>query len=255
MPRLHLFEFEDQPWFPTALRGAMTGYLAATYRITPFPAIWAERIAKLVRPAASCEIVDLGSGSSGPMPLVMNHLKELGIAAQATLTDLYPNAKHWNNRDPAIRYWPDPVDAGNVPSQLTGIRTMFASFHHLAPESATQILADAFRQRRAICIFEATSRTPAAIATTVLIPLLVLLLTPRVRPISWIQIVFTYLIPILPFLIFWDGLVSQLRTYSPAELADLSRDLRSDSYQWEIGTIDIPRLPAGVPYLIGRPIG
>jgi hypothetical protein len=114
-------------------------------------------------------------------------------------------------------------------------------------------LRDAFEQHRPICVFEGTSRTPAAIASTLLIPLIVLLLTPLVRPVSWVQILFTYLVPILPVLIFWDGLVSQLRTYSVQELEEFTRDLQSPGYRWEAGLIEIPRMPAGVPYLIGRP--
>jgi hypothetical protein len=85
----------------------------------------------------------------------------------------------------------------------------------------------------------------------VLLPLLVLLLTPKIRPVSWVQIVFTYLLPVLPLLIFWDGLVSQLRTYSVNELEELTRGLQSSDYRWEIGLIQIPRMP-GLPFLIGR---
>jgi hypothetical protein len=58
-----------------------------------------------------------------------------------------------------------------------------------------------------------------------LIPLLVFLLTPLVRPVSWVQILFTYLVPILPVLIFWDGLISQLRTYSVQELEEFTRGI------------------------------
>jgi hypothetical protein len=68
------------------------------------------------------------------------------------------------------------------------------------------------------------------------------------------QIVFTYLIPILPLLIFWGGMVSQLRTYTVQELNEFTRDLQSPEYEWEAGLIEIPRMPAGVPYLIGSPI-
>ena len=79
---------------------------------------------------------------------------------------------------------------------------MFALFHHFHPEAAQSNLRDAFQNRRPICVFEATSRSAPAIATAILIPLPVLLLTPRVRPLSWTQILFTYLLPILPLLIF-----------------------------------------------------
>ena len=147
MRRVHLFEFEDQPWFSDRLRVAMTAYLAATYRITPFPKLWAHRIASLLEACRLEEIVDLGSGSAGPLPLVAAELEKL---------------------DRPVR----------VPARLTGLRTMFASFHQFRPQAARSILRDAFEQRRPICIFEAASRTPAATASLLVIPLLALTLTP-----------------------------------------------------------------------------
>ena len=208
--RLHLFELEDQAWFPASLRAAMTSYLVATYAITPFAKLWAAHLSKLMRRDGVTEIVDLGSGSGGPIGRVVKELGERGFQTRVTLTDLYPNAKGMEFRadeTTSIRFWPEPVNAISVPVELTGIRTMFASFHHFRPEPARAILRDAFQQRRPICIFEATSRTPGVIASAVLIPFLVLGLTPMVRPVSWVQILFTYLVPILPLLIFWDGLV------------------------------------------------
>lgn len=77
------------------------------------------------------------------------------------------------------------------------------------------------------------------------------LFTPFVRPLNAWQLVFTYAVPLLPFFIGWDGLVSTLRTYSVAELTEMTRDLRDDTYEWEIGTIPDPRLPLKFPYLIG----
>ncbi len=209
--RLHLFEWEDQAWFPDSLRAAMTSYLVTVYGITPLPRCWADCLSKFLSRDEVNEIVDLGSV-----------VKE-------------------------------PVDAARVPAALSGIRTMFASFHHFPPAAALGILRDAFEQGRPICIFEGTSRTPAAIASALLIPFMVLLLTPLVRPVSPVQILFTYLVPILPLLMFWDGFVSHLRTYSVQELAEFTRDLQSPRYRWEAGLIEIPRMPGGVPYLIGWP--
>ena len=254
MRRLHLFEFEDQSWFPASLRNAMTAYLECTYSVTPFPNAWAERMAPLLQSDDATPLVDLGSGSGGPVALVLAALAERGLRARAVLTDLYPPAKIKPGQSGApIEYWPKPVDAANVPAELGGIRTMFASFHHFRPDLARKILSDAFANRRPICVFEATSRTPAAVLSAILIPILVLVLTPWIRPLSWVQLVFTYLIPILPLLMFWDGFVSQLRTYSVDELSGFIKDLRADDYTWEIGEIKLPRRPAGVPYLIGRP--
>jgi len=255
--RLHLFEWEDQVWFPASLRNAMTSYLVAAYGVTPLPKLWAERLAALMKPNQPSHIVDLGSGSGGPIPRIVKELGKSGFMVRVTLTDLFPHPNtplFAQDEQNSISYWPEPVDAAKVPPSLRGIRTMFASFHHLPPQRAREVLRDAFEHLQTICIFEGTSRAPAAIASMLLVPLLVLLLTPKVRPVSWVQIAFTYLVPILPLVILWDGIVSQLRTYSVKELGELTRGLESPDYRWEIGLMEIPRMPAGLPYIIGRGI-
>jgi hypothetical protein len=251
--RLHLFEFEDQSWMPSRLRDAMTLYLASVYKRTRLPSLWAEKIAAAMKLTAETRIVDLGSGAAGPMPLVAAELRKLGCSFQLTLTDLYPNRRVMALPND-IQYWPDPVDAREVPPGLPGLRTMFSSFHHFKPGDARKILAGAARERSAICIFEATSRNAPTIASAVLIPLFVLFLTPTIRPLSVLQLVFTYLIPVLPLLIFWDGLVSHLRTYSPDELTGMTRDIDAPGYRWTVGTIPLPGLPRGLPLLIGSPV-
>ena len=76
-----------------------------------------------------------------------------------------------------------------------------------------------------------------------LIPVLVFLVMPTIRPVSAFQIFFTYLVPVSPLLAFWDGLVSQLRTYSMAEFEELTGGLQSADYSWECGYIDAQRVP------------
>jgi hypothetical protein len=85
-------------------------------------------------------------------------------------------------------------------------------------------------------------------------PIYVLLLTPFVRPLTIWQVLFTYVIPLLPLLIAWDGFVSTLRTYSPKELERMTAALRSDDYDWEIGTITHPWLRVSLPYALGVPL-
>jgi hypothetical protein len=247
MRRYQLFEFLDQPWLPGGLRSAATRYLTAAYKTTPFPALWAQKVARVLKECGIDRIVDLGSGSGGPMEMVMNEMERMGQSPRVTLTDLHPV------RDvSSIEYWPEPVNATCVPEKLRGLRTLFSTFHHFAPPTARAILRNAFEQRQPICIFEVTSRSAPAIAVSFLFPLVVLLLTPSIRPVSAFQIVVTYLVPVLPLLVFWDGIVSQLRTYSMAELKELTAGCNSPEYAWECGFIDAPRVPFRTCYLIGR---
>lgn len=254
--RIHLFEWLDQSWLPGSLRDAMRRYLAASYRMTPLPTLWAEPLAHVLLETGGSSIVDLGSGASGPIHLVIEELQRFAVAPTVTLTDLYPvHLTAAEQREtPHVRAWPEPVDARAVPPSLRGVRTMFAAFHHLRTDDASRVLRDAFAQRQTIAVFEATSRTPAAILLSLLIPLLVLVLTPKVRPLTPAHLVFTYLVPILPLLIFWDGLVSHLRTYSVADLRALTSELNAPDYVWTIGSLSARGIPFTVPYLIGRKI-
>ena len=248
--RWHLFEFNDQPWLPTVWRNALTAYLYAAYRSTPFGPMFARQAQALLGATGSNKIVDLCSGAGGPIAIVDAALRASGVTAIITMTDLFPN----KTVEGQIAYWPQPVDARAVPAELTGMRTMFASFHHFQPDDATQILRSAFEQRCAIGVYEVTARTPFGILTAFLIPFGVLLMTPRIRPLTTFQLVFTYLMPILPVMIFWDGFVSQLRTYTPAEMLAMTATLRAPDYEWQSGMMPVKGTPLAVPYLIGRPL-
>jgi hypothetical protein len=66
----------------------------------------------------------------------------------------------------------------------------------------------------------------------------------------------TYVIPVAPVVILWDGLVSVLRTYTPQELRELADSVGATGYEWEAGRFDVPG-PFGVLmptiFLVGFP--
>lgn len=142
----------------------------------------------------------------------------------------------------------------HVPPKLTGVRTMFSAFHHFRPDAARGILKDAFEHRRTICVFESGSGTPLGMVAMLGVPLAVLVLMPFARPSRWAHLLFTYLIPLLPFLMLWDGMVSMLRIYSLDQMRRLTADFRAPDYHWELGHIKVRGIPDRLPYLIGRPI-
>lgn len=85
----------------------MTSYLVAAYGITPFPKLWAARLSSLLHPNTPNKIVDLASGSGGPLGIVLRELEPLGYPLDITLTDLYPNGHEHHfpaNATPPIRY-------------------------------------------------------------------------------------------------------------------------------------------------------
>jgi hypothetical protein len=67
-------------------------------------------------------------------------------------------------------------------------------------------------------------------------------------------LLWTYLIPLMPMVTLFDGLISCLRTYSVQELHDLTARLEPNDYHWEIGTLKGKTTPIPITYLIGVPI-
>ncbi|HWO25321.1 MAG TPA: hypothetical protein VNO30_41560 [Kofleriaceae bacterium] len=254
-PRLHLMEWNDQPWLPDVLRRAETDYLAAALDAADPFAPLAPRLAELCARAGSDRIVDLCAGGTGPWLRLQPALSAaLGRPARVTMTDLYPNRAAFARVEAATGGAATgeaaPVDARAVPARLSGVRTMFDALHHLRPEDARAVLADAHRRRQPIVVVEGTRRSLAAVLGMLLVPLAVLLLTPRIRPRSWARLLFTYVVPIVPLLVLWDGVVSCLRSYRPAELRALTAGL-DDGYTWEVG--EYRRRGVPVTYLIGAP--
>src|SRR5687767_597198 len=117
MRRLHLFEFNDQPWLPAPIRVGLTDYLATIERLAGVGKVLAPTIDALVERTGATRIVDLCSGSGGPLLTV---LPGLAHPVPALLTDFYPAAA--GAALPAgIAFHPDPVDARTV--DLPGLRT------------------------------------------------------------------------------------------------------------------------------------
>ncbi|MCC6523166.1 MAG: hypothetical protein IT373_10935, partial [Polyangiaceae bacterium] len=105
-----------------------------------------------------------------------------------------------------------------------------------------------------IAVFEVVERSPKGVLASLFVPLLVWIFTPLVRPLTVPRLLFTYLVPLLPLTIFWDGLVSALRAYRPAELRATTESLSSDGYRWEVGVARLRGKPA-VTYVLGVPVG
>ncbi len=80
-------------------------------------------------------------------------------------------------------------------------------------------------------IFELQDRTFGAFLTTLVFGLGILLTAPYYawRWRSPMTLVFTYLVPILPFVLVFDGWMSMLRTREPDEVAALLRTCGAES--------------------------
>ncbi len=260
MKRLHLFELEDQDWFPSSFRSLITDFLQhqlVTWNI--YSAI-VPIIEKVLQKTNSHQIIDLCSGSGGELLQIQKTLLEKEHhAVSALLTDKYPNLpafKRISQLSEQINYIDKPIDATDVPENLTGFRTIFTAFHHFKPELAKKILQDAIDKKSPIGIFEHTERkTFTIIGLLFLAPIMILVQTPFVKPFKWSRLFWTYVIPLAPFFFTWDCIISHLRTYSLEELEELVATLNCDeNYSWEWGQTKAEKLPISLIYLVGYPL-
>jgi hypothetical protein len=128
---------------------------------------------------------------------------------------------------------------------------MFSTFHHFGPAEARAILKDAFDQRQGIAIFEAAKCDWRTLATMFAVPLLALRLMPGIKPFRWPRMFWTCCIPVIPFTLWLDGILSCLRSYSQEDMRELVQDLNREDYVWEIG--EDRRGVTTISYLIGCP--
>jgi hypothetical protein len=261
MRRMQLIEIHDQPWFPRFLRDQVTDALQLILHLGNFYQPIVAPLRRALENSGAHQIVDLCSGAGGPWlwlykSLYIDFDRQDTTMVSVCLTDKYPNTPAFARAQTAsrnkIHFHASPVSVTEVPPDLDGFRTLFASFHHFPPPEAQAILQDAVDRQQGIGIFEVPGRHFLTILLTLLVPIADLLVTPFLRPFRWSRLLWTYLLPVIPLILLFDGLVSCLRVYSPRELTELTEHLSfASDYEWDIGEERAGLLT--ITYLIGYP--
>jgi hypothetical protein len=257
MRRIQFIELHEQPWFPSTLRNEITDALQCGSEILKAYASISTLLQRALDATRSRSIVDVCSGSGGPWLELSQKLRGDAATYSILLTDKFPNLAAFESVKAAsandIDFHRSSIDATKVPVELDGFRTMFSSFHHFPPAQARAILQNAVDAKQGIAIFEVTSRTASAVGMMFLWFLTPFVFTPSIRPFRWSRLLYTYVLPIIPLVLLFDGLVSCLRTYQPRELRELIKGLAAPEYRWEMGEQSGTFGSLPITYLIGYP--
>ncbi|MEC0251908.1 hypothetical protein [Bacillus halotolerans] len=269
MKRLQLFEFMDFEWFPKFLRDLITDVLNSMLKKgSPYDDI-IPVIKKVMKKSDTNQIVDLCSGGGGPWLGMIDTLQKEDESVKLTLTDKFPNkeaieriTKDCNNK---LVYIPESVDAAEVPADLKGMRTIFGGFHHMNSSDAKAIFKNAAEKRQGIVVGE-SMLMPPGFAWTIL-PILILL-SPLFLIFYWIQfakvirgdiqtifarLIFTYLIPIAPLVMMFDGFVSIVRIYTKKDLEEIVHSIEAEGYTWEVNMVQTKKNQPPIVYVAGYP--
>jgi hypothetical protein len=254
---IHLFEFEDLSWFPNKIREGATDYLRYFFRALGFYKPVVPVLAEAMKAHGETQVLDLCSGGGGSIEQVYEGLrKEIGEGLHIRLSDKYPNLHAFEHLEKTsggkIGFVRESVDATNVPPELRGFRTMFTAIHHFRPEQVRQVLKNAVDAKAGIAIFDAADKNVfSMLGILVGHPIAFVLWTPFFRPFRFSRIFFTYILPLIPLMTVWDGLVSVLRLYRGEELLKIAREL-DGNYEWKSGKLG-NRFGLHVTYLVGYP--
>ena len=256
--RIHLFEFEDLPWFPKVIRDGGTDYLRylliATDVYKPMVPLLIESLSE----TNETTLIDLCSGGGGYIEQLFKNLSEESTQKiSIILTDKFPNYKAYGiiklRTAGQIDFVTYSVDAASVPNDLKGFRVMFSAIHHFQPEQVQNILQNAIDNNAPIGIFDGYEKSIFAILSIIILhPIALLLFTPFFKPFNFSRLFFTYIIPLIPIYTVWDGCVSVLRMYESQELLKIANKTKSKNYIWKAGKV---RNKYGLhsTYLIGYP--
>lgn len=242
-PRMHAFEFCDQPWLRGVWREAYLDGLNFLFRLGGIYRNMHKPFGRWARQAGRAHVLDLGSGGAGPIvTLLAAARRDAAPLPQITLSDLYPDLSAFErvkSEFPGqVDYIATPLDAfaeGNAGSEAP-LRSICTGFHHLTPEQARRFLAAVTARTDGLFIMEPMPRTWLSPLMSLLTLPLLMLAPFFAHRFSLKKLALSTLLPLVPLMIVFDGVVSALRMYHPDELLVLLPESARKQWRWEWGT-------------------
>jgi hypothetical protein len=226
--RIRAFEFNDSRWCPTVIRESITEILGNTFRRGKVYNGLAGEFREFCRGLNGGVILDLCSGSGLPAVAMLDGLAESGDKPpRVILSDLFPNVQSLRQSEQQhpdlLESRPEPVDATHLPAGLDyDAVTMFSALHHFDPGEVQLIIDDCVENGKRLFFVEAFPRRIRCFFPIFFYALVPLLLNPFTTPKhKFLKFVLTYLMPVIPNAMLWDGIVSVLRIHTPEDLMAL----------------------------------
>ncbi|KFX89613.1 hypothetical protein V490_06910 [Pseudogymnoascus sp. VKM F-3557] len=260
-PRIQFHEITDQAWFPEYLLRMVQSCLTVAWNFrmpimqkhSPAQVVTSLLYNTLDKKVIEYSYVDFCAGGGGPTPCIERELNqrlaktnsssEPNESVKFVMTDLHPHIPEWKeacSKSKNLTYVSKPVDATNAPADLLEddgkkvFRMFNLSFHHFDDKLGRDILKNTLETSDGFGIFELTDRSPPSLMMITFMGVLFFFITPFYFWRSPGHLFFTYVIPIIPFVLVFDGLVSSLRTRTPDEMRSLLKTSGGDMDGWRI---------------------
>ncbi len=223
MKRKNTFQFSNQKWYPEFLKNSMyefmTWFVNKVGAAKPFLPVMEEAL----KHQNSIVSIDMNLGA--------------GFETLAPYIDKEINVKH--------------LSFENFNIDQKGVYVLVNSFHQLRREQAYNLLKQVSESGNSCVILEGNNDSLWQVfGMTVIVPLTVIFTAAFVKPFRIERLLFTYVIPVLPFVTFWDGFMALFKLYAPSDLDQLTEEIKSENYYWRSGKMDNNR-GGKIIYLIG----
>lgn len=225
MKRVHIPQISNQTWFPSFLRQHihefMTWFVGKVGAAKPFMPIIEEGL------QYADQIIEIKQTVGAGFETIIPYL------------------------DPAISR--KTIGLDNFSTHEKGLYVSVNGFHQLKEAEAHNLLEEIAKSRNPVALVEGNNDSLWQVfGMTIIVPLTVLLTAPFVKPFRFSRLIFTYLIPILPLVTFIDGAIALTRLYAPADLDELTGNIKESNYTWRSGKLDNGR-GGKIIYLLGYP--
>lgn len=220
---IYLFEFCDQSWVPSGARECLFEIMdACNSGLRSFNREVARSAIQTARDHQLATIIELGAGRGPVTSELTQHEDADGMRLVAC--DLAPNIAAFERLE---QKFPNQVFPIYMPVDLTktqvalndAVLILAGVMHHIPFHLRVAVLRTLTETNSQIAIFEPLLRTWRSIflATLSIFPALLLPVTFFQRPGKLRRILWCWLIPIVPFMFVWDGVVSCLRQWHIGE--------------------------------------
>ena len=228
-----LFEFGDLFWVPEFYHAFLRRFMGALYKVFGYHRLWLPELNRFINKAGGT-VMDPCAGSGYVNELLMKELgkKDLRFYLSDFMIDKNPEFRERINNlgDDRIHYLEQPIDVLKDNPDFRCPKIFINSFHHFDNEQVAQIFKLNLSHGDDVLVLEYCDNSFMSYLSMLLGPLVAMIMLPFIteRRLLLVTAIFTYLIPVVPLMLLWDGIVSSLRCYSNKSIKAVLKDAGFD---------------------------
>lgn len=236
--RIQSFEFGDLPKIPKFYHNFLRTLMSRLYELFKIHQLWIPHILAFCKENESTVIMDPCAGSGKVNQLIESEIQK-DVNIQFILSDIMTDrapmfADHINGlRNKRLQYISHSIDFLKSQNEYKQPKMFINSFHHFTNDQVIEILKASSQNSSNLLILEYCRKTFMSFISMILGPFIAMILFPIVvKKNDLIEtFIFMYLIPIIPMMLLWDGVISSLRTYDKDDIENLLKRAGIDNYE------------------------